>query len=83
MASLRYCVGCRVWHPKFSACPECGGEARFNKGLWTGVLNSQLYDQARQAHKDGKKAEFVAKGGLLPAEPWAKKRAKELVDQIA
>lgn len=71
-----------MWHPKHSSCPECGSEAEFNKGLWTGILNSQLHSQQLSAHKEAKKAEYVAKGGLLPAEPWAKRRAKLLVEQL-
>lgn len=78
----RYCAACRLWHPKFEACPDCGSEARFNKGLWTGVLNSQLYGAQLSAHREGEKARYVMNGGELPAEPWAKARAKELVEQL-
>lgn len=78
----RYCTRCRIWHEKHTGCPECGSEPAFNKGLWTGVLNSGLFNQANEAEKDRRKAEYVMRGGSLPAEPWAQKRAKELVEML-
>jgi hypothetical protein len=51
--SERWCKNCKQWVTASEDCPLCGrAKERFNKTLYTALLNNHLYASVQRVHKE-------------------------------